>query len=232
MRFRVIKLHIARIIIIQEKHGGAQSIMNTSKGQSIMDTPMGQSTVGEMLPLLIILGVLLLLIIFCFRMVVVTSKTRKAQKQEHKKLVTEKRAVASGVFSHTVGLPISENTFCTLYYCPTRIEIIGNGTQFNLDFEKINDISMKTSVDIHRQYVSSAAGAVGGALLFGAVGSLIGGRVKEKQLREVHTYLIFTYSKESNVDYIAFDVTNSLKQAGKFVDEFRKRPKKVQSVTL
>lgn len=199
-----------------------------------MDTQLGKSTVGEMLPLFIIIVVLLLFLVFCIRMIISTSKAKKQGKQAHnelQQLSSKKQAVAYGKFKHTAGLPLAENTFCELFYCPDHVEISGNGTQFNLTLDKITDISLTSSVDIHKHYVSSAAGAVGGALLFGPIGALIGGRVKEKKIRDVRTYLIFTYAKDGAPDYIAFDVSGSL-QSKKFVEEFKKRPQIFQSIDL
>jgi len=162
-------------------------------------------------------ALLVLFIIFCVVMVVASSKAKKKVKKELK----SKGATLYIALPHTAGLPVAEHTLCQLYSYPDKIEINAKGTQFNLMKNKITDISMTSDMDIQKQYVSSAAGAVGGAMLFGAVGALIGGRVKEKKIKEVHHYLIFTYEKEGSVDYIAFDATASFIPAKKFIDEFR-----------
>ena len=197
-----------------------------------MFTLLSAQTTQPPVEMLIGLGFLGFIAIIIFLATQKSSKAKKQAKQARITLMNEKQAVAFGSFKHTAGLPVAEDVFCNLYYCADKIEIQVSGAQFNLDFEKITDISLKTSVDIQKQLVSSAAGAVGGAMLFGAVGALIGGRVKEKQIRDVRTYLIFSYYKENTVDYIAFDVSTSIPQAGKFIDEFKKRPQKTQTINL
>lgn len=164
-----------------------------------------------------VIGLLVLFIIFCIVMAISSSKAKKKVKKELK----SKGASLFIALPHTAGLPIPEHTLCQLYSYPDRIEINAKGTQFNLMKSKITDISMTSDMEIQKQYVSSAAGAVGGAMLFGAVGALIGGRVKEKKIKEVHHYLIFTYEKDGSVDYIAFDATASFISAKKFINEFR-----------
>lgn len=188
-----------------------------------MDTPMGQSTVGEMLPLLIIIGVLFLLIIFCIRMFILTSRAKAQGKKKRQELV------ASGVInmtvgSHMAGLPLAEGTSCNIYEYENKILFKANGSDFTLAKEKITDISIKTDAEITNQYVSSVGGAVAGAVLFGPLGAIVGGRVKKKKSKTVNRYLIFTYMKEVTVDYISFDVTNTFIQAMKICGNFKNKP--------
>ena len=123
---------------------------------------------------------------------------------------------------HINGLPIAENTQCTLNSYPQKIEIQASGTTFNLKRDKITDICLQTETEIQKQYVSSVGGAGGGADLFGPLGAMIGGRAKEKKSRTVSTYFIITYASENGIQYIGFDVTNNYAKAGKIVDEFKK----------
>ncbi|WP_313132662.1 hypothetical protein [Anaerocolumna sp.] len=184
-----------------------------------MDTKIGQSTLREMLPGFIILAVLLLFIIFCIKMLISTSKARKEGKSKLQTL-KNKGMTYSLTARHTSGLPIAENTQCTICSYPDRYEISANGAQFNLSKAKVNDVSLNTDVEIQKRYVSSAGGAIGGAALFGPLGAMIGGRVKEKKDKIEHTYLIFTYTKDNTIDYIGFDTTGNY-NAVKFVSEFR-----------
>ena len=103
---------------------------------------------------------------------------------------------------------------------PRGIEIVANGQQFNLAKDKIIDITIKTDTEIQKQVVSSAGGAIGGAMLFGAVGALIGGRPKTKTTRKISNYLILTYQKDATSDYIGFDVSKQKGSAQQFVREF------------
>lgn len=96
--------------------------------------------------------------------------------------------------------------------------------------EKIIDVTLKLEKDIETDYVSSIGGAVGGAVLFGALGAMIGGRVKKKQTIETTEYSIFTYNKGDLVDCISFRVRSFT--AGEFVQKFRAMPKKPTEVDL
>lgn len=184
-----------------------------------MNTRIGQGTLGELIPILIILALLLLFVIFCFYMVIQTSKNKKQGKKEIKQGIDDKNTSLFTTLYHTAGLPIPENTLCKIYSYPNKYVIEANGQSFNLNKEKVTGLNMKTDVDIHNSYVSSAGGAVGGAMVFGPVGALIGGRVKQKTDRTVHTYLIFTYQKGNDIDYIAFEATYN-KTAPLFTAEF------------
>ena len=92
---------------------------------------------------------------------------------------------------------------------------------------KILDVNIKSEKEIQTNYTSSIGGAVGGAILFGPLGAMIGGRRKKKVDKICHSYLILTYKneKENKIDYISFDVTNNF-NAYKFVDYFSKNCKK------
>lgn len=194
-----------------------------------MNTKIGQTTLGELMPLFIIIAILLLIIIFCIRMTIITSKAKKERKKETKALKAN-GMTCEAALSHVNGLPIPENTLCNIRSFSDRIEISTNGNQFNLSKDKITDICFKTDVEIQKQYVSSVGGAIGGAVLFGPLGAMIGGRAKQKKNKEIHTYLIFTYQKGDTIEYIGFDATNSLFNAGKFVDEFKKSGNRVKTV--
>ncbi|MEH2944892.1 hypothetical protein VSQ32_19130 [Lachnospiraceae bacterium KK002] len=57
---------------------------------------------------------------------------------------------------------------------------------FELEKSKITDMCIKTDKEIQQQYVSSVGGAVGGAVLFGPLGAITGGRAKKKTVKEVY----------------------------------------------
>lgn len=126
---------------------------------------------------------------------------------------------------HVNGLPIAENVLCVIYSRPTKYEITANGATFNLNKDKVTDVCLKTDVEIQKQYVSSIGGAVGGAVLFGPLGAMIGGRAKKKKSKKTYTYLIFTYESDGEIKYIGFNVTNNF-SASKLVNEFRKTSSK------
>lgn len=124
-----------------------------------------------------------------------------------------------GVFPHTVGLPIAEGSICTVTAFDNRIVIEGSGNKFNLDKRRLLDVTIKTDLEIQKAYVSSAGGAIGGALLFGPLGALVGGRAKKKETKKLSNYLIFTYDKDGATQYISFDSTGNF-SANKFVKDF------------
>lgn len=167
----------------------------------------------------------LMLLIFFITMFIITSRNAKQRKQQLNKRTQELNAKEKASFLHTVGLPIAENTDCNLYLCDDKIVIDGNNMTFTLSKEKLIDVTVKSDVEIQKSYVSSLGGAVAGGLLFGAVGALIGGRIKEKRTRDIKNYLIFTYEKEGNPESIAFNVTYNVKQ-WTFVKDFEKTSKK------
>lgn len=177
---------------------------------------------GEMLPLFILIGVLVLLIIFYIKMIRVTSKAQKARKQHQSTLKAQGMSIYA-TFTHVNGLPISENLFCEVISFPNRIEFKAGTTDITLSREKITDMCVKTDVEIQQQYVSSIGGAVGGAILFGPLGAMIGGRTKKKTDKKRHTYLIITYmGDQGELKYIGFDATVNTIAATKLVNEFHK----------
>ena len=54
---------------------------------------------------------------------------------------------------------------------------------FKLLKEKITDVTMTNDIEIQKNNVSSIGGAVSGAILFGALGAIIGGRAKNKKVK-------------------------------------------------
>lgn len=182
---------------------------------------------------LVMISILLLMLVFSLKMFIITSRAKKIGKQTKQKRINELNSLYEVNFFHEIGLTLPERTHCQLYLCDDRIVIEGNGITFNLANSKIIDISLKTDREIEKAYVSSSGGAVGGALLFGPVGALIGGRVKEKKNTKIITYLIITYEKDDSPDYIAFDVGINSMRAIKFIDCFKKNnPVKQAEVNL
>lgn len=135
------------------------------------------------------------------------------------------------VAQHVAGLPIAEGAECFIFLCNDKIVFERNETEYDLPSTKITDIVLKTDTEIQKSYVSSIGGAVTGGLLFGPLGAIVGGRVKEKTSKIESKYLIFTYVKDGETDYISFDVTKS-PDAYKFLDYASKLPKDKKVITL
>lgn len=123
--------------------------------------------------------------------------------------------------AHAAGLPLAEGTKCTVFFDRESIKASGGGTIFSLENARVADVEIKTDKEIQTAYVSSVGGAIGGAVLFGALGAMVGGRAKEKKTETVSFYLIITYSKDEQIDYISFQVFDE-KAASTIVREWKK----------
>lgn len=147
--------------------------------------------------------------------------------------------------SHAYGLPVAKDAATNCYWCNDRILFEASGTSYNLSFEKLTDIAIKTDSEIQTaiskqdQYVSSAGRAVAGYMLLGPLGAAIGGRARRKTVtnktiisKSVEHYLIFTYVDDNEVKCVAFEIFNT-NDAKRFVDEFQKiKPAQAQSFDL
>ena len=153
---------------------------------------------------MIVLLVILLFIVFCLYMAVKSSKEMKNAKKRVKDLKAQRNASAYGCLQTVYGLPFAEGTYCDILSCGDHYEFIANGTTVNLEKAKVTDVSIKTDVDVQKQYVSSAGGAVAGAMIAGPLGAMVGGRAKKKETRTYTRYLIFTYVSDGEVKYITF----------------------------
>lgn len=171
---------------------------------------------------MLIITILFLIIILIYSVCTYDKNKEKKENQKYD-------AILSIVSMHIIGLPLSEQTVCRVFLCKDKIIIknLKNVNIYNLSMNKILDVNIKSEKEIQISYTSSVGGAVGGAVLFGPLGAMIGGRKKKKVDKIIHSFLIFTYNneKENKTDYISFDVTNNLK-AYKFVDYFYKNCKR------
>lgn len=148
-------------------------------------------------------------------------KSATSRKRQHKEEKVKKSGITS-TSKHISGLPIAENIVCIITSYSDKITITSNGATFNLEKKKITDVSIKTETEIQEQYVSSAGGAVGGAMLFGALGAVVGGRAKKKKTKTVNKYLIISYMSDEELKFIVFDVSVNIWSAMKIADDFRK----------
>ena len=73
----------------------------------------------------------------------------------------------SGTFLAVSGLDLPEGTRCRLAYEDSCLRVTALDHDFTLAHEKVRTAAILTHKDIRRQYVSSAGGAVAGAMLLG-----------------------------------------------------------------
>ena len=108
---------------------------------------------------------------------------------------------------HAHGLPIADGASTTICELEDSFVFKSGGNNFTIMKDKITDISKKTDTEIQQQKVSSVGGAVGGALLFGALGAVIGGQAKNYTTETHRSYLIFTYlNKNDEIAYLCFEI--------------------------
>ncbi len=175
--------------------------------------------------------ILLIFIFFCLFMVYYTSHLKTKAKKEVSNLKNQRQASLFMALNHFNGLPIAENTLTQIFSCPNEYEFLANNTSFKLDKNKVTDISITNNVEIQKSYSSSVGGAVGGAVLFGPLGAMVGGRSKEKTSRIINNYLIFTYLDNNEIKYIAFHCS-SVSIANKFIKEFKQNNQNTTSTTI
>lgn len=180
----------------------------------------------------VIIIFLLIFIVFCIVMAVKTSNIKNSQKKAIKELKAQ-GLTHQIVAKHTYGLPVAEGLICTIQVYKDRIDFYSGNTHVKLDSEKITDMCIKNETEIQQQYVSSIGGAVGGAVLFGPLGAMIGGRAKKKTAKTTTFYLIITYkSADSSLAYLGFDVSGCDWEAKKIVKDFQSIPKGITEINL
>lgn len=145
-------------------------------------------------------------------------------KEEKAKIKNELLSSAYG--RHFTGLPLAEGTDCSIQHNPDGFVFTAGGNVFNLSNDKITDMCIKTDAEIQKQYVSSIGGAVGGAVLFGPIGAMIGGRAKKKKTTNLTHYLIITYLKDGQIAYLCFEMpkTPDMVKVQRWIMEFKQTP--------
>ncbi|MER1958796.1 MAG: hypothetical protein ABS942_15540 [Solibacillus sp.] len=110
------------------------------------------------------------------------------------------------------GLPIPLNALTKINVLDESVVFVSDNNRFELSFIQLLNIHHTNTVDIQKQISSSIGGAVGGFVFAGPLGAMIGGRSKEKTIRNLKLLLIFEYqSTAGEIKYISFDVTHTPK---------------------
>lgn len=147
------------------------------------------------------------------------SKEEKQQRKIAKQQAKEQQQ-RTLIGKHMAGLPLAEGIECRILFDENAITVSGAGNSFRVAYDKITDLAIKTDTEIQKSYVSSIGGAVGGAMLFGPLGAMVGGRAKEKTSTAVEYYFIITYNKDGALDYLSFQIY-AFSMANKLIRQYR-----------
>jgi hypothetical protein len=119
------------------------------------------------------------------------------------------------------GLPVPQNTSLNIKLTPNGLSIIGNGQEFEIEVSKLTLLDVKSDVEMEKIVQQSAPGMIIGAVTFGLIGAMVGGRVKTKEKRVVSHFLIINYQSDESKT-IVIEVTKDWFNAAGLVDYFRK----------
>ena len=95
-------------------------------------------------------------------------------------------------FTFVSGLPLMHGALCKVISTYDKIVIDSQGTSFELAKEKITSITIEKNITNHIQAVSSAGGAIAGAMAFGVIGASIGGRTMSKNIKNIPALSVFS----------------------------------------
>ncbi len=169
----------------------------------------GANTSSEGVAFSVVLAVIFLAIGLLLLFKKGKSKEAKAEAKQRK---ADAKSFQEKAFSgnHATGLPLAQDVPCVVPSQPDRIANNSSGNAFNLAYNKITDMQVVTDVEIQKQYVSSVGGAIGGAVLFGPLGAIVGGRAKEKTAKNIEYYFVITYKKEDGLEAVSFRLADAL----------------------
>ncbi|WP_313892906.1 hypothetical protein [Psychrobacillus sp.] len=129
---------------------------------------------------------------------------------------------------HLIGLPLLEGIETYIYRCKDKVIFEHRKDTFKLEIIKVKDIILKTEIEIKKDYVN------GNGLIYK---NIFGNYTVKNGVREIETkyikkFLIFSYEKDWEINYIAFEVTK-VPKAALFVDyyeELNMRENQIQSL--
>jgi hypothetical protein len=123
---------------------------------------------------------------------------------------------------HVSGLPLAENSSCTLSVVTDTLTISSGNAEFVLKLDQISVVDFKLDVEIAQIVSSSAAKGIAGGIMFGPIGAIIGSRATSKEKRTVTGYLIINYTNsKGELTALIFTDVPSCNEAAKFVDKLR-----------
>lgn len=125
--------------------------------------------------------------------------------------------------NHINGLALPEGAECKVLISPANIEFRAMGQKTRLGQHKIVDVSVHTKDEIHKQYVSSAGGAVAGGMLFGVIGAAVGGSIHLKSYKENSNFLIFSYHADQEIKCIVTLIPPSSSKKAAYIEDVYKK---------
>lgn len=184
-----------------------------------MDTAIGNVTLGELIVYTIPILLPTLLAIYCIYRLISFHKIKRITQDEiiNQFVLNNENIILS--LNHTLGLPIPENTLCKIYVSPERYEIKADNQSFYLSRDKITAVDLKTEAEVQNSYLASAGNYLKS---YGPLGEFVINRTGNSIASVDISYLIFTYTKENVIDYIAFNTTAIL-EALQLVEEYNTR---------
>lgn len=184
-----------------------------------MNTATGNVTLGELIVYTIpFLLPTLVAIYSIYRLISFHKIKRMTQNEIIQQYASSNNNILLSL-NHTLGLPIPENTLCKIYVSPERYEIKADNQSFYLSRDKVTAVDLKTEAEIQNSYLASAGNYLKS---YGPLGELIINRTGNSIASVDISYLIFTYTKENAIDYIAFNTTAIL-EALQLVEEYNTR---------
>lgn len=155
------------------------------------------------------LGVLagLLLIIIGIYMVSCKSKEKERKRQAEQRKIEPDKVYG---LKYKSGLGFTEDDVCSVELKDNKFIITSSAASYNLSVEKLICVYVNTREEIQKQLISSVGGAIGGYMLFGALGAMVGGAVKEKEIKSDTKYFVFAYNKDDTAKYISFEITGEV----------------------
>ena len=151
-----------------------------------------EQSMGSIIATAAIIGFLLGIVVFCFKMAVVTSKARSQAKRQYKADV-QNGITRYNNLVHVGGLSVPESINCNAVLNPTELLISCSGNEFVLPIEKIRNVECEFNIDEKQYLKSSMAKRIIGAAAFGVAGAVIGSAPETKTKREVKCYAIISY---------------------------------------
>jgi hypothetical protein len=133
----------------------------------------------------------------------------------------KKETSYSSELMHLEGLPLAQETPCSLTLNPEELVMTSGNSEFRLSISQIDVVDFKTDIEIAHITQSSLAKGVAGGLMFGPVGAIIGSRPTSKEKRTVTGYMIINYiNANGDLAPLLFRGIAPL-SAAKFVDKLR-----------